>query len=213
MILRSPARLMLSLMIAAGLGVPCVAHAALNQGKLRTAATRPAAKTSRGRSAAPRSKASRTTPATRREGRRVVKTGLRRQHVEGVRKTEGSARSSASKGNANPKARSAKRSKRTSKRQKGQMAPTADRISEIQQALAKDGSFSGTPNGKWDDGTVDAVKRFQESHGLNPTGKVDAKTLQQLGLGSSTAGLAPPVPAASSLATPKNAQSASRQTP
>jgi peptidoglycan hydrolase-like protein with peptidoglycan-binding domain len=92
------------------------------------------------------------------------------------------------------------------------VAPTADRISQIQQALAKDGSFTGEPTGKWDDATVDAMRRFQEAHGLNPTGKLDAKTLQQLGLGSSTTGLAPPMPAAnSSSANLKSAQTASRQ--
>jgi len=79
-----------------------------------------------------------------------------------------------------------------SRRQPGQKAPTTDRVSEIQTALAKDGSFSGTPNGKWDDSTVDAMKKFQVGHGLNPTGRLDAPTLQKLGLGSTTAGVAAP---------------------
>ena len=100
------------------------------------------------------------------------------------------------------KARSAshgrKSSRRSSRRERGQKVPTADRISEIQKALAKDGSFMGTPNGKWDDSTIEATRKFQEAHGLNPTGKLDAKTLQQLGLGSQTAGVAPPVPPVSS---------------
>jgi len=105
-----------------------------------------------------------------------------------------------------------KRSSRRSARPRGQKAPTSDRISEIQQALAKDGSFTGSPNGKWDDSTEEAVRKFQESHGLNPTGKLDAKTLQQLGLGSSTAGAAAPLPPISSsvLKTPR-AQSGQRQ--
>lgn len=82
------------------------------------------------------------------------------------------------------------------RRDKGQKAPTAERVSEIQQALAKDGSFSGSPNGRWDDSTVNAMKKFQAGHGLNPSGRLDAKTLQQLGLGSQTAGVAPPTPSA-----------------
>ena len=94
----------------------------------------------------------------------------------------------------------AKSSRKSSRRQPGQKAPTADRISEIQQALAKDGSFSGTANGKWDDSTVEATKKFQEAHGLNATGKLDAKTLQKLGLGSQTTGVAPPLPPVSSSA-------------
>jgi peptidoglycan hydrolase-like protein with peptidoglycan-binding domain len=85
-------------------------------------------------------------------------------------------------------------SRRSSRRERGQKAPTPERISEIQQALAKDGSFTGKPNGKWDASTIEATRKVQEAHGLNPSGKLDAKTLQQLGLGSQTAGVAPPIP-------------------
>lgn len=98
------------------------------------------------------------------------------------------------------KAHRTKSSRRSSRRERGQKAPTADRISEIQQALAKNGSFAGAPNGKWDAATVEAMKKFQGAHGLNPSGKLDAKTLQQLGLGSQTAGVAPPLPPVSSTA-------------
>jgi peptidoglycan hydrolase-like protein with peptidoglycan-binding domain len=110
------------------------------------------------------------------------------------------------------KARVKKSSKHSKRREKGQKAPAAERISEIQQALAKDGSFSGAPNGKWDDSTVEAMKKFQAGHGLNPNGRLDAPTLQKLGLGSQTAGVAAPMPpiASSSIAT-KPAQTAERQ--
>ncbi|HEX4542072.1 MAG TPA: peptidoglycan-binding domain-containing protein [Candidatus Acidoferrum sp.] len=91
-----------------------------------------------------------------------------------------------------------KKSSRRSRRAPGQKAPTPDRISEIQQALAKDGSFTEKPNGKWDASTIEATRKFQEAHGLNPTGKLDAKTLQQLGLGAPTAGVAPPAPSTTS---------------
>jgi peptidoglycan hydrolase-like protein with peptidoglycan-binding domain len=94
--------------------------------------------------------------------------------------------------------RHGKTTKKTTRRVQGQKAPAPERISEIQTALAKDGSFAGAPNGKWDASTVDAMKKFQEAHGLNPSGKLDAKTLQKLGLGSQTAGLAPPMPPVSS---------------
>jgi peptidoglycan hydrolase-like protein with peptidoglycan-binding domain len=100
-------------------------------------------------------------------------------------------------GEAKPKTATSHRgktTKRTSSRQTGQKVPTVERVSEIQQALGKDGSFSGSPNGKWDSSTVDAMKKFQAAHGLNPSGKLDAKTLQQLGLGSQTAGVAAPTP-------------------
>ena len=41
---------------------------------------------------------------------------------------------------------------------------------------------------------MDAMKKFQSANGLNPSGKLDALTLQKLGLGSETAGLAAPTP-------------------
>ncbi len=88
--------------------------------------------------------------------------------------------------------RTGKKSSKSSGRQRGQKAPTTDRVSEIQTALAKNGSFTGTPNGKWDDSTVSAVKKYQATHGLNPTGRLDAPTLQKLGLGSTTAGAGAP---------------------
>jgi peptidoglycan hydrolase-like protein with peptidoglycan-binding domain len=94
--------------------------------------------------------------------------------------------------------RHAKSAKKTTRRERGQKVPAPERISEIQTALARDGSFNGKPSGQWDASTVDAMKRFQETHGLNPSGKLDAKTLQKLGLGSQTAGLAAPIPPVSS---------------
>lgn len=94
-----------------------------------------------------------------------------------------------------------KTSKHSKRRERGQKAPTPDRITEIQRALAKDGSFTGTPNGKWSDSTEEAMKKFQAGHGLNPSGKLDALTLQKLGLGSQTAGVAAPLPPATSSST------------
>ncbi len=114
--------------------------------------------------------------------------------------------------NSAKKSHKKKSSRRLSRWERGQKAPAPDRISEIQQALAKDGSFTGTPNGKWDAPTVEAMKKFQDAHGLNPSGKLDAKTLQQLGLGSHTAGVAPPVPPTSSSTMKSSAaQTARRQ--
>jgi len=117
--------------------------------------------------------------------------------VPGPQAQSSTKSSSAAKPHAKGKRKS---SRKVSRRERGQKAPTPDRVSEIQQALSKDGSYSGTPNGKWDDATVEAMRKFQESHGLNPTGKLDAKTLQKLGLGSETAGAAPPLPPVSSSA-------------
>lgn len=106
------------------------------------------------------------------------------------------------------KAGKSKHPKKRAKRERGQKTPTPERISEIQQALAKDGSFAGTPNGKWDAATVEAMRKFQAGHGLNPTGKLDALTLQKLGLGSDTAGVAAPLRPVNSAS---NTSRASRQ--
>ena len=108
------------------------------------------------------------------------------------------------------------KSSRKSRKQPGQKAPTADRVIAIQSALAKDGSFQGSPNGKWDENTSAAMRKFQSSHGLNPNGKLDAPTLQRLGLGSQTAGVAAPTPppgAFSRLASSNNAPSGVSDSP
>jgi Putative peptidoglycan binding domain len=95
------------------------------------------------------------------------------------------------------KSRSSKM-KRYRARRRGQKAPTADRIDEIQAALGRNGLYSGEPSGKMDAKTQEALRQFQQANGLSPTGKIDALTLQKLGLGSSTAGLAAPRPAPAS---------------
>ena len=97
-------------------------------------------------------------------------------------------------GTAKKSGKSGKRSSSKTKRVKGQAAPTSDRINDIQGALARNGAYTGETTGKWDDSTVEAMKKFQASHGLNPSGKMDALTLQKLGLGSETAGMGVPTP-------------------
>lgn len=73
-------------------------------------------------------------------------------------------------------------------------APSHDRISEIQSALARGGYYKGDPNGKWDADTIAATQKFQADNGLDSTGKLDAPTLQKLGLGSDIAGVSAPKP-------------------
>lgn len=113
---------------------------------------------------------------------------------------------------------------RGSRREPFQKAPTADRISEIQTALSRGGYFEGQPNGKWDANTISAMEKFQSANGLNSSGKIDATTLQKLGLGSSTAGVDAPKPikkpdpsattnAASRSASANNTNSASTAVP
>ena len=52
--------------------------------------------------------------------------------------------------------------------------------------------YQGDTNGKWDGNTVAALQKFQSANNLDASGKLDAGSLQKLGLGSSTAGLESP---------------------
>jgi peptidoglycan hydrolase-like protein with peptidoglycan-binding domain len=88
-----------------------------------------------------------------------------------------------------------------SKHEPTQKAPTPERISEIQSALARGGYYQGAPNGKWDSNTVAAMQKFQSDNGLSSSGKIDAPSLQKLGLGSGTAGVDAPKPLAPATST------------
>jgi peptidoglycan hydrolase-like protein with peptidoglycan-binding domain len=72
--------------------------------------------------------------------------------------------------------------------------PTQERISEIQTALSRKGYYQGDPSGKWDSDTVAAVAKFQSDNHIDSSGKLDAPTLQKLGLGSDIAGVSAPKP-------------------
>jgi peptidoglycan hydrolase-like protein with peptidoglycan-binding domain len=97
-----------------------------------------------------------------------------------------------------PKKKSKSAKTKAKPRVVGQKAPTPDRIREIQSALKRENAFDGEPTGKWDDAMTSAMKKYQEAQGMNPSGKIDALTLQKLGLGSQTAGKGAPIPLASS---------------
>ena len=103
--------------------------------------------------------------------------------------------SSKSSGHSSPasskKNKSSKKSRR-SRREPTQKAPTPERISEIQSSLARGGYYQGDPNGKWDSNTVAAMQKFQSANGVDPSGKLDATSLQKLGLGSGIAGVSAP---------------------
>jgi Putative peptidoglycan binding domain len=105
-----------------------------------------------------------------------AQTSQKTSKVSTAGKSSATGKSSTSgKSHVSTKKTRAKRGRK----EKGQAAPTAERISEIQAALAKDGSFSGSPNGKWDDATVEAMKKFQttRSESLRKDRRMDtAKT-------------------------------------
>ncbi len=57
-----------------------------------------------------------------------------------------------------------------------------DRITQIQEALFKRGYFVGSPNGNYDDFTVQAMRKFQQEHRVDVTGYPTAQSLKLLGL-------------------------------
>lgn len=164
-----------------GLGVPAVFS---QQGKSSKSPSKSSSPKKSLAKAAPKTRATAKRPAVKSSSSRNSASATQQRSSSTGKKSLGKSKSSASKAS----------SSRRLRRQPGQKAPTSDRITEIQSALARDGSFAGEPTGMWDDSTSSAMRKFQTSHGLNPTGKLDAPTLQRLGLGSTTAGVAAPTP-------------------
>jgi peptidoglycan hydrolase-like protein with peptidoglycan-binding domain len=123
---------------------------------------------------------------------------LHPQQARSVVAANSSASASASKSSAHTSPASSKKTKSSSKksrhsrREPTQKAPTPERISEIQSSLARGGYYQGEPNGKWDSNTVAAMQKFQSANGLDPSGRLDATSLQKLGLGSGIAGVSAP---------------------
>ena len=167
----------------AGLGVPASFGQAATHSKKKTSSnnTTTAAKSSQPRN--PAKKQSATSSSAKIHNATSSATNKNSTKVSG-KTSSSTTRKSSVRSLAGKKSR----------KQPGQKAPTVDRVNQIQAALARDGSFQGLPSGKWDDNTVAAMRRFQTAHGLNPSGKLDAPTLQRLGLGSETAGVAAPTP-------------------
>ncbi len=64
-----------------------------------------------------------------------------------------------------------------------QSGPTPDRYKQIQESLISRGYLEGPATGVWDQNSIEAMKKFQEQEKLEPTGKVTAKALIDLGLG------------------------------
>jgi len=122
-----------------------------------------------------------------------------------------SSSSSTSSSSAAPAKKKTKKSH--AKREPSQKAPTPQRISEIQSVLARKGYYHGEPTGKWDANTISAMQKFQGDNGIDASGKINAPSLQKLGLGSSTAGVSAPKPASSTPAPPAATPAPAAATP
>lgn len=63
------------------------------------------------------------------------------------------------------------------------LQPSSDRITEIQQALIREGYLKQEATGKWDGATRSAMSQYQQANGFASTGLPDSKSLMKLGLG------------------------------
>jgi peptidoglycan hydrolase-like protein with peptidoglycan-binding domain len=59
------------------------------------------------------------------------------------------------------------------------------RIIIVQRALDKSGFNAGKADGRWGPKTTDAVKQFQQSKQIQPSGQLDQQTVADLGLDAS----------------------------
>lgn len=73
----------------------------------------------------------------------------------------------------------------------GQQRPAPERIQEIERALVERGYLSGEPDGNWDQTSMDALRRFQQSQNLSADGRLSSMSLIALGLGSRQNGVVP----------------------
>lgn len=67
------------------------------------------------------------------------------------------------------------------------MGCSGERVAEIQQALIRNGYFSGEANGTYCIKTGISVRKFQQDAGISISGKADFETLAKLGISSRTA--------------------------
>lgn len=56
-------------------------------------------------------------------------------------------------------------------------------VSQVQAALAREGYYHGAIDGSIGPATRNALRRYQRSHGLDATGRIDRGVLEALGLG------------------------------
>ena len=118
-----------------------------------------------------------------------------------VKKTAGKSAKPAAKSKSSAKKGTAKGSVRTATTWRNrQMAPTAERYRQIQEALAAKGFLSPEEvNGVWNPSSVEALKQFQAAQHIESSGKINSLSLIALGLGpkyeSASASAKPSAPA------------------
>jgi len=132
----------------------------------------------------------------------------------------GTASRTSAPGRNSPAPRSAAASRTTSPARRGvtakkttrrgapsaarQAAPTPERYKEIQEALASKGYLKSEPSGVWDAESAEAMRQFQTDRKLDPSGKLTAAALIDLGLGPKNGTMRPVAAAATDGAAPES---------
>lgn len=93
-----------------------------------------------------------------------------------------------------PARRRSTTSRRRVRRPAGQARPATERLAEIQRALKQRGYYEGETDGKWDETSTAAMKRFQADQNLRQDGKIGSLSLIALGLGPKRGGVPPALP-------------------
>ena len=87
---------------------------------------------------------------------------------------------------------SSKHSSKKSAKSHAQRSIAEDRTVQIQQALIREHYLAGEPTGIWDQGSKDAMTRFQADNGWQTKLTPDSRALIKLGLGPDHKGLLNP---------------------
>ena len=106
----------------------------------------------------------------------------------------GKAGVKSAKSTKRPARRRSTTARRRVHRPVGQARPAPERFAEIQRALKQRGYYEGEADGKWDDESTAALKRFQADQNLRQDGKIGSLSLIALGLGPKRGGAAAPPP-------------------
>ena len=75
------------------------------------------------------------------------------------------------------------KSRKATRRVRGQQAIEPERVTEIQQALIREHYLSTDANGKWDATTQSAMQKYQADQGWQTKIMPDSRALKKLGLG------------------------------
>lgn len=115
--------------------------------------------------------------------RGVVHANRKANNAPSSTKAQGAARRPRHSALNSKSTRNSRSSRSRDARRRSAMRPEAERVKEIQKALAGAGELHQEPTGLWDDATREAMKRYQQRNGFSATGLPDSKSLMKMGLG------------------------------